>query len=281
MSHSSAGSEQGAVPASPHRSANGHMFGSSDHADSAGQPWAGRSFGETSFSGDDGSTPPALIEPLRLLRSDSANYPALIALLAAERVLVPLLAETGDHGINDRGLKVDKTQELSIVTVIGPDGRTVLPVFTSVSEMQHWNAQARPVPVDMIRVALAAAEEDTELVVVNPTSASEFVIRRPALWAIAQSKISEWLPSWADQELLDEFAGIAAQEPHIAGIQLLNGDPEAKLHGPELVVVLALRAGLDREVVNELVQRLSEFWAASTLITERVDSLAVKLIAAQ
>src|SRR5690606_1366485 len=108
-----------------------------------------------------------------------------------------------DEGVNEQGLKVDKTQELSIVTVSGPDGRTVLPVFTGVAEMQRWNPQARPVPVDMVRVALAAAEENTELVVVNAASESEFVVRRPALWAIAKGEILDWVPSWADQELLE------------------------------------------------------------------------------
>ena len=36
---------------------DGHMFGSSDQADSAGQPWEGREFEENPFASDDGTTP--------------------------------------------------------------------------------------------------------------------------------------------------------------------------------------------------------------------------------
>src|SRR5690606_14137168 len=89
------------------------------------------------------------------------------------RLLIPLVAEAGDEGVNDRGVRVDKTQELSIVTVGGPDGRAVLPVFSSVATMAAWNDAARPVPADGRRVALAAASEGTDLVVIDPTSRTE------------------------------------------------------------------------------------------------------------
>ena len=84
------------------------------------------------------------------------------------------------------GLAVDKTQELSIVTVAAPDGRRVLPVFTSVAAMSRWDAAARPVPADGVRTAVAASADDTDLIVIDPGSETEFVLRRPAVWAIAQ-----------------------------------------------------------------------------------------------
>ena len=38
----------------------------------------------------------------------------------------------------------------------GPDGRAVLPAFTSVAAMQAWNTDARPVPIQASKVASAA-----------------------------------------------------------------------------------------------------------------------------
>ena len=77
------------------------------------------------------------------------------------RFLIPLVAVAGETGLTDDGHVVDKTQELSIITVAGPDGRAVLPVFSSVDTMRHWRPDARPVPADAVRVALAAAATGT------------------------------------------------------------------------------------------------------------------------
>ena len=52
--------------------------------------------------------------------------------------------------------------------------------------MSRWDAAARPVPADGVRTAVAASADDTDLIVIDPGSDTEFVIRRPAVWAIAQ-----------------------------------------------------------------------------------------------
>ncbi|HEU4807564.1 MAG TPA: SseB family protein [Homoserinimonas sp.] len=247
-------------------------------ADSAGQPWAGRSFGKTAFAGDDGTAPPELLSAIQRFRERSADEAAVVDALREARLLIPLVANLGETGVNDHGVTVDKSAELSIVTVAGPDGRNVLPVFSSVDAMRRWNPDARPVPADGIRVALAAADEGTDLVVLDPTSPTEFVIRRPALWSIAQSL--PWSPSHLDAEVAAEFQESAADEPAVAAVTLTAGDPDAALRGPELVVQLALQPGLDQSALTQLLERLQTRWAASELIASRVDSLAVKLVPA-
>jgi len=246
--------------------------------DSAGQPWAGRSFGETAFADDDGSAPPELLEALRRFRAHESDEAMVVDAVRTTRLLIPLMAALGESGVNDRGVTVDKSAELSIVTVAGPDGRNVLPVFSSVEAMQRWNADARPVPADGIRVALAAADEGTDLVVLDATSETEFVIRRPALWAIAQSL--PWAPSYGDAEVAAAFADTVTGEPDVVEVALAAGDPDATLRGPELIVQLALRPGLNQAALSGLMERLQTRWAASELIAARVDSLAVKLVAA-
>lgn len=244
-------------------------------ADSAGQPWQGRSFGENAFAGDDGTAPPALIEALQQFAAGTAGEQAVVDAFRSSRLLIPLVTHAGDVGVNAHGQTVDKTQELSIVTVSGPDGRNVLPVFSSVTAMQNWNTVARPVPADGIRVALAAASEQTDLVVLDPTSETEFAIRRPALWAIAQSL--PWQPAYANPDVLDAFLTSARSELAVLDVRLESGDPRARLAGPELVARLELIDGLTRSELDTVLSRLAQRWAASDVIATMVDSLAVRL----
>ena len=127
-------------------------------------------------------------------------------------------------------------------------------------------------------MALAAASESTELVVLDPTSDTEFAIRRPALWAIAQSV--SWIPSYLDPDVLRAFMDAAAPEPTVLAVTLAPGDPAARLAGPELVVRLALIEGLDRASLDAVIARMQGRWAASEIITTRVDSLRVQLLSA-
>lgn len=246
--------------------------------DSAGQPWAGRHFEQNPSSGDDGSAPPLLVEAIARFQAGEAGEWEVVEAFRESRLLIPLLAVLGEAGVNEHGKTIDKSQELSIVTVGGPDGRNVLPVFSSVAAMTAWNAKARPVPADGVRVALAAASENTDLVVLDPTSETEFAIRRPALWAIAQQR--EWVPSYASAPVAAEFARLASDEPAVRSVALAPGDPTARLAGPELAVQLRLIDGLDAAQLSALLERLTIRWSRSELVAESVDSLAISLVPA-
>lgn len=243
--------------------------------DSAGVPWEGRSFDHGAPSDDDGSAPEKLIEALRRFRAHELGEADVVDVVRVSRLLIPLVAVLGEAGENAHGQLVDKSQELSIVTVEGPDGRNVLPAFTSVAAMSHWNPLARPVPADGIRVALAAADEGTDLVVLDPTSPTEFAIRRPALWAMAQGE--PWLPSYLDERVLEEFMAAADGEEPVVAVQLAPGDPDARLADAELIVQLSLIEGLNQDELADLLVRLQERWSRSELIARSVDSLAVRL----
>jgi hypothetical protein len=244
-------------------------------ADSAGVPWKGRAFEHNASSNDDGTAPAELMDALSRFRRAGLGQSEVVDAVRRSRLLIPLVAVLGEAGTGDHGQLVDKSQELSIVTVAGPDGRSVLPVFSSVAAMSNWNPKARPVPADGARVALAAADEGTDLVVLDPTSETEFVIRRPALWAMAQS--SSWVPCFLDEEVLAAFMTETEGEDAVLAIQLAPGDPDARLVAPELLVQLTLLDGLDGEALNELLARLGARWSANELIAERVDSLALTL----
>lgn len=243
--------------------------------DSAGVPWEGRSFQPNPNAGDDGSADPALLAALLAFRAGDGDQVAVVDAYRSARLLIPLVAEKGDEGVGPTGLRVDKTQELSIVTVAGPDGRRVLPVFTSVQAMSRWDAAARPVPADGIRTALAAAGDDTELIVIDPGSETEFVLRRPAVWAIGQGY--RWEPSPVSPEVYEGLQRSIGGELAVLDLTVAAGDPDARLRGPELVVELHLIEGLEREELEAVTQRLARRWAADDRIAVLVDSLTVRL----
>ena len=246
-------------------------------ADSAGQPWAGREFEANLERGDDGAAPAALAAALSRFQAREAGEESVIDAIRGSRLLIPLVTKLGEVALNARGQTIDKTQELSIITVAGPDGRTVLPAFSSTAAMTAWNPLARPVPADAVRVALAAAQENTDLVVLDPTSPGEFVIRRPALWSIAQSL--PWTPSYASRQVADAFAASISSELSVLTVALSAGDPLARLDGPELVVQLELVDGLSQADLDAILGRLGKRWSENEIITTGVDSLRVKLVA--
>jgi hypothetical protein len=237
--------------------------------DSAGVPWQGRHFEPNPAADDDGSADPRLLEAIRRFRVAELGMPEVVLALHDARVLVPLVTVRGDEGIGAHGQLVDKTQELSIVTVAGPDGRAVLPVFSSVHTMRAWDAAARPIPIAAARVALAAASESTPLIVLDPGSPTEFAVRRPALESLATGR--SWLPCYEDEAVLDAFLASADGEP-VRAVQLAPGDPGGRLAAPELLVQLTIEGE-----PGEVVARLGARWAADELIAERVDSIAVRV----
>ena len=247
-------------------------------ADSAGVPWAGRSFEANPHSADDGSADPELLAALTAFRAGDGDAVAVVSAYRQARLLIPLIADKGDEGVGPTGLRVDKTQELSIVTVAGPDGRRVLPVFTSVEAMGRWDAAARPVPADGIRTALSAAADDTDLIVIDPGSPTEFVLRRPAVWAIGQDR--PWEPAHTSPDVFTGLQESIGGELAVLDLSVAAGDPDARLRGPELIVRLHLIDGLDKAQLDAVLARLATRWAADDRIAVLVDSLTVKLIRA-
>lgn len=266
-------------------------------ADSAGFPWAGRTFDhhETAFAGDDGSTPREWDDAVSAVRSAARAATAIVAeehgdrtrelanahaeaipALSRIRILIPLLAEAGDIGLTPDGRAVEKTQELSIVTVTGPDGRAVMPAFSSVEAMRRWNPEARPIPVPAPQAALAANQEGTDLIMIDPGSPDrEFGVRRTQLEAMALGR--RILPAWADPEVAEAFRAAAPTDPRVRGVDLSPGDPEARLLAAETNVNLRLSPGIDRADLDGLLGVFQQNLAASEVIANRVDSLRVAI----
>lgn len=291
------------VPQEPqpgHRALPGHiaaaLAGAGGATDSAGQPWAGRSLagdGATihNFEDDDGTADAGYLAAVAALAAGTGDEAGVVAALATARVFVPIvasLAEEGDAvaGAHGTGLHGDKQADMALVTLKAPDGRTALPVFTSAENLTAWHPEARPVAVYAARAALSAVAEHAELLVLDPGSAATFVVRRPAVWALA--KQHGWVPSYRDQTVADAVAASAAGVRALRRVELRPGGGVASAQadgtqlpgggaGPELRVVLYLEDGLSAAEVQTLVAGLNEDWARNEAFAERVDSIEIKL----
>lgn len=266
----------GTTPAEPGHT-TGHTAGG---ADSAGRPWAGRSFHhhDTAYAGDDGSAPQGYLDAVAALVAGTAGRAGVVDALRRQRLLVPLLAEAGETGVDERGRTVDKTQELSIVTVAGPDGGAILPMFSHVAAMQAWNPKARPVPTGVDRAA-AAALDGPSRVVVDPGSPSEFVLDRTMLEALLTD--ASW--SWGVEDAAVQAAVLDAlfAEPAVQAVVLATADPRCRLAGAELEVHALVAAAPDDAAAGDdvatQVQRAAGRIGQADAVRARIASLAVRM----
>lgn len=258
-------------------------------ADTAGQPWRGRDLGhghDHLFTGDDGGADDELTRALADRRAGTGDEARVISALAGSRVFVPVLAEVSHSTLTDDGLVADKEADMALVTLSSRGGRRTQPVFASDTAVTAWHPRARPVAADARRVALAAVKDGAELLVLDPGSEAPFVVRRPALWAIAQGR--SWTPSYRDRRVARAVLDAALGLPGVAGASVRPGrgidtatDDGAAVpgggEGPELTVVLQLLPGMDRAELGVVVEAFQEALASQPVIADEVDSLEISL----
>lgn len=258
-------------------------------ADSAGQPFEGRAFHANPYAGDEGLADTTLADALQnfhALFGDGAppwNLGALgeawttvIEAVRGARLLSPLIAEAGEMGLTEQGLVVEKTQELSVVHLESPDGRAVAPVFMDVASMTHWRLDARPIPVDARKAAIAALSDGLSLMVLNPGSVNAVTLRRGVLTALASG--DPYTPAWNDPAVEDAIAESISTATGVSKHRVLPGDPSAQLAGPELIVAIGVEPGLDGSTLDHLVEQIATAWASSEVLTRLVDGLGLKVL---
>ncbi|MEP7764869.1 SseB family protein [Sanguibacter sp. 25GB23B1] len=229
--------------------------------------------GASPFAGDDGSADPQLVELLAGHAAGTTSLAAVVARLAEVRVLVPVLAELEAVGEGEHGHVIDKEASAGVVALLSPDGRRALPVFTSVASMAAWRGDARPVPADAVRAALSAVSEDWALLVVDPGGPASALVPRPAVWAIAQGK--QWRPAVVggavDAEIAEAVRDAVSGLPSVARVRAEPG------RTAEVAVVLAIDSGLTRAQLTTVLDGVNAALAASAVISERVDSLELRV----
>ena len=236
--------------------------------------WEGRDYTVSPFPGDDGSVPVDLARALEAYRAgQDPHRQALVAALAASRVLVPIMAAATGTGTTAHGVTGDNGADMAMVSITAPDGTRMLPIFTSAAALSSWRTDARPVPVVAPQAAQAAVQEGCTSLVVDAASTAEaggpIVMPRSVLWALAQGR--EWIPPHLDPELRDVLSRLAEVTDQTMGLTPRAGQRhEVDLH-------LQLRPGLTRQQVRAVVDEVSTRLGTELLVAERISSLRLVL----
>lgn len=262
--------------------------------DSAGQSWEGRDLsGEGNplhnFDNDNGLADPKLAAAIEELIAGTGSEQGVQAAMAEARIYIAVMAELAEGALGENGFVEDKEADMALVTLNAPDGRTALPVFTSVEALQSWHGEARPVAVYAPRAALSAVAEEAQMLVLDPGADFTFVLRRPGMWALAQQK--DWTPSYLNEELASLVAETASSETILSAIHIAPGHGVGTRNaagtsvpgggpGPELRIEFTFNPGVDETQARDCVSRIHTALAENKEFAENVDSLEIALKAA-
>ncbi|WP_028636713.1 SseB family protein [Nocardioides sp. URHA0032] len=157
------------------------------------EPGQHRVIPDPGFAGDDGAAPAALTAALTAWAAGRSSYAEALAALAAERVLVPVVAVLGEVEHDEAGLAHDKSSDMATVLLRGADGRLALLAFTGTEALAAWNPQGRPVPVATTLAARSAVQDGAAALVVDVAGPVRFVVEGEDLeriadgWALARA----------------------------------------------------------------------------------------------
>ncbi|WP_236862981.1 SseB family protein [Brevibacterium daeguense] len=244
-------------------------------ADSAGTPWAGRDLKPNPFSGDTGQADPSLRAALRAVNVSPMEPQAHIGVVEAlrgARVYAPVMPTAVEHSTDERGLVHDNRSEMAMVRLASEDGRECTPCFADIPALTSWGTTARPVPIEMERLGVAAIQEGAQLVVIDPGSTDPFLLRRTALWAFVQGHT--WRPAWADARVARLAAEIAGRFGWIEGLGVAPGTRNVHISGPEVALVLRTAEAPGSDRLNEFRQSLSAHEEFVALVDSMVISFA-------
>ena len=237
-------------------------------ADSAEVPWAGRDLSPSGFEGDTGEADTAL----RAALDGAAGDLPLMRAVEAARLLVPIVAEPTEVDASS-GPAVETRVDMAAVTLVAPDGRRALPVFTSTDALSRLGP-GRP-PGAGHRVAGGAGGGVGGL-------------RRHGRGRGRAGDARSSAPRWCgpspnsvpgSRPHLDPFvehsvAAALRPEEQVTAHALEEGTPAG--HGV-LGVVLDLRPGLSAEQVREVATRVGERLATDGELRARIDGLAFRI----
>lgn len=196
----------------------------------------------------------------------------VVAALAATRVLVPVLA----HEVPDGAVAHDGEREATtaVVALQAPDGRTALPVFTSVGSLMAWRPDARPMPALAPRAAASALAEGWPLLVLDPGGPRTVVVPRPAVQALAAGL--EWHPAVRDGAVrADVAAAVEARVLSVSGVLGVRLEPG---RASEVAVVVTLVPGLDRPALAAVLDRVNGALASDPMVAQ-IDSIELRPVA--
>lgn len=139
-----------------------------------------------SFTDDTGEADPRLRESLRRSEADPTEvaYLQAVADLCGSRLLTPVVAAAGEAGPAGG----DARAEMSTVMLRDACGERAMLVFTGVDAVRRWNAEARPVPATLDKVAEATLAGGAVALLVDLSGPHPLVLENPVLGELARGR---------------------------------------------------------------------------------------------
>jgi hypothetical protein len=171
--------------------------------------------GGQQFRGDRGGADPRVTSALAAYQAGQGSEQAALGALAAARLLVPVIAQSGkDPSGKAQG---DKDSEMVLPTLIGRDGRPAVLAFTGLDALARWRPDARPVPAEADRVWRAAVADGCA-VVIDVAGPVPLAVEGARLTALAAGQPVP--PPHEDPDVRAEVQAAVAAERAIAGFSL-------------------------------------------------------------
>lgn len=227
-------------------------------------------FRENPFSDDDGSITPQLAAALG--EPEHLRTEAIVGALG--RVLIPVLPHAMPAaGVEQDGLIADADAPTcpddGLIRVDFPGGRQAFPIFSSVQAVQNWNPEARPVPIDVARMAAVALTRGPGLLTLDPGSADETWLGRSAVAALAGG--TDWTAPWDDPLIVEKIT--EAFDGYVPGLDKIGIQPG---RCGSAVLVLYLIPPAERQVVENVVQTVSAVIASEPYVRARLDVIEIR-----
>jgi hypothetical protein len=211
--------------------------------------------GGQQFRDDDGAADPRVTAALSAYYAGQGSEQDALTALAAARLLVPVVAVSGDDPTvkGDRAAEGDKNSQMVLPTLIGRDGRPAVLAFTGLDTLARWRPNARPVPAESDRVWRAAVADGCA-VVIDVAGPVPVAVEGTRLAALAAGQPVP--AAYEDGDVRAEIEAAVAAEPVVAGVSM------APSHQVDLAVRLHLSgdswAGGDwQPAVNHVAQSIA------------------------
>ena len=129
---------------------------------------------------------------------------SLATALRAGRVVVAVVA-VAEETAEVNGVTVDKSSEMSLVSMIAKDGRRGLLAFTGIDALRAWDPSARPVPVSGIDASRAALDDDCEALVLDVAGPRMQVVPEADLVALLDVDAGSYARDLAHRLLTEKY----------------------------------------------------------------------------
>ncbi|HET7017831.1 MAG TPA: SseB family protein [Streptosporangiaceae bacterium] len=244
----------------------------------------GISGGDPAFRSDNGSPNPEVAAALAEFASGQGSERAVLAALAASRLLIPVVAvlaeepdpaeavsaatqgapngagsalgSDADAGPTETAPTLravgggEKASDMAMPTLIGLDGRRAVPAFTSLQSMSRWQSDARPVPVAALAVWQTACA-DSAAVVIDVAGPVPFAVEGARLAALARGE--EAPEPYRDSDVHEIVSAALANLLEVASFDLQPGDGDQ-----DLAIVLTLNGEANPDAVARIGAQVAE-----------------------